>query len=475
MKDTIKHTYLAADFGGGSGRIIAGFLLNGRLELEEIYRFSNRQVKLGNHIYWDFPALFEDMKTGLKLAAQKGYAVKGIGIDTWGVDFGLIDKHGNLLGNPVCYRDARTEGMPAEVFKCMDEHRHYAETGIQVMPINTLFQLYSMKQNQDAQLEVARQLLFMPDLFSYFLTGVANNEYCIASTSELLNAKSRNWSFDTIHSLGLPEHLFGKIILPGTIRGTLKEDIARETGLGAVDVIAVGSHDTASAIAAIPASGENYAFLSSGTWSLLGTETTHPILTEEARIAQFTNEGGANGKITFLRNITGLWILQRLMLEWKQSGEEVDYSNIIEQAKLIKETVLIDVDAAIFQNPENMTNNIQKYCKERKLTIPQNKAAFVKCICASLASKYKEAIIEMNRLIPEPIKQLYIIGGGSRNSLLNQLTADVTGIPVIAGPAEATAIGNILTQAYAKGDIKSQEEITQIVRSSFDTKTYQPQ
>lgn len=219
MKDTIKHTYLAADFGGGSGRIIAGFLHHGKLELEEVYRFCNRQVKLGNHIYWDFPALFEDMKTGLKLAAQKGYAVKSIGIDTWGVDFGLIDKHGNLLGNPVCYRDTRTEGIPEEVFKLLDERQHYADTGIQVMAINTLFQLYSMKQHQDAQLEVARQLLFMPDLFSYFLTGVANNEYCIASTSELLDAQSRNWSVDTIRALGLPEHLFGEIILPGTIRG----------------------------------------------------------------------------------------------------------------------------------------------------------------------------------------------------------------------------------------------------------------
>ena len=239
MKDNIKNTYLAADFGGGSGRIIAGSLLHGKLELEEVHRFSNRQVKLGNHVYWDFPALFEDMKTGLKLAAQKGYTVKGIGIDTWGVDFGLIDKNGNLLSNPICYRDARTDGMPAKVFKVLDEQQHYTTTGIQVMAINTLFQLYSMKQNRDPQLEIAHQLLFMPDLFSYFLTGIANNEYCIASTSELLDAKRRNWSQETIRALELPEHLFGEIIQPGTIRGTLKEDIARETGLGAVDVLSL--------------------------------------------------------------------------------------------------------------------------------------------------------------------------------------------------------------------------------------------
>lgn len=474
MKDTIKHTYLAADFGGGSGRIIVGFLLNGRLELEEIYRFSNRQVKLGNHIYWDFPALFEDMKTGLKLAAQKGYAVKGIGIDTWGVDFGLIDKHGNLLGNPVCYRDARTEEMPAEVFKCMDEHRHYAETGIQVMPINTLFQLYSMKQNQDAQLEVARQLLFMPDLFSYFLTGVANNEYCIASTSELLNAKSRNWSFDTIHSLGLPEHLFGKIILPGTIRGTLKEDIARETGLGAVDVIAVGSHDTASAVAAVPAAESPIAFLSSGTWSLLGVEVDEPILTEEARKAQFTNEGGVDGKIRFLQNITGLWILQRLMSEWKACGEEQDYDIIIPQAAEAEIDTIIPVDDTIFMNPENMKNALIHYCRNHALQIPQNKAETVRCVLQSLAFRYRLAVEQLNRCLPAPIRQLNIIGGGSQNKLLNQLTADELGIPVYAGPVEATAMGNILTQAMAKGEIADLRELREIVTRSVTPQVYYP-
>ena len=456
-----NNTYLAADFGGGSGRIIAGTISNGKLHIEEIHRFTNRLIQLGKHIYWDFPCLFQDMKEGMRLAAKQGLKINGIGVDTWGVDFGLIDRDGNLLGNPVSYRDKRTIGIPEKVFNIISKSEHYHRTGIQVMPINTLFQLYSMLLEDSPQLTIADRLLFMPDLFNYFLTGIAANEYSISSTSELLNANTHTWDVDLLSQLKIPQHLFGEIRQPGTILGKLKKEIA--------------SHDTASAIAAIPASGENYAFLSSGTWSLLGTEMVHPILTEEARIAQFTNEGGANGKITFLRNITGLWILQRLMSEWKQSGEEVDYSDIIEQAKLIKETVLIDVDAAIFQNPENMTKNIQKYCKERKLTIPQNKAAFVKCICVSLASKYKEAIIEMNRLIPKPIKQLYIIGGGSRNSLLNQLTANATGLPIIAGPAEATAIGNILTQAYAKGDIKSQEEMTQIVINSFDTKTYQPQ
>lgn len=475
MKDNNRNTYLAADFGGGSGRIIAGFLLHGKLELEEVYRFSNRQVKLGNHVYWDFPALFEDMKTGLKLAAQKGYNVKGIGIDTWGVDFGLIDKDGNLLGNPVCYRDARTNGMPAEVFKILDEKQHYAATGIQVMAINTIFQLYSMKQSQDAQLEVARQLLFMPDLFSYFLTGVANNEYCIASTSELLDARKRSWSMDTIRALGLPEHLFGEIILPGTVRGRLKEDIARETGLGAVDVIAVGSHDTASAVAAVPTTQEDtIAYLSSGTWSLLGVEINEPILTEEARKAQFTNEGGVDGRIRFLQNITGLWILQRLMSEWKARGKEQNYDTIIPQAAEAEIDTLVPVDDDAFMNPECMETALIDYCRSHTLNIPQSKAEMVRCVLQSLAFKYQQAVEQLNHCLPSPIRQLNIIGGGSQNKLLNQLTADALGIPVYAGPVEATAIGNILTQAMAKGEIADLRELREIVSRSITPQVYHP-
>ena len=474
MKDNIKNTYLAADFGGGSGRIIAGSLLHGKLELEEVHRFSNRQVKLGNHVYWDFPALFEDMKTGLKLAAQKGYTVKGIGIDTWGVDFGLIDKNGNLLSNPICYRDARTDGMPAKVFEVLDEQQHYTTTGIQVMAINTLFQLYSMKQNRDPQLEIAHQLLFMPDLFSYFLTGIANNEYCIASTSELLDAKRRNWSQETIRALELPEHLFGEIIQPGTIRGTLKEDIARETGLGAVDVIAVGSHDTASAVAAVPATKTPIAFLSSGTWSLLGVEVNEPILTEEARKAEFTNEGGVGGRIRFLQNITGLWILQRLMSEWKARGEEQHYDTIIPQAAEVETDTIIPVDAPEFMNPENMETALMNYCRDHSLHIPQSKAETVKCVLQSLAFKYQQAVEKLNHCLPSPIRQLNIIGGGSQNKLLNQLTADALNIPVYAGPVEATAIGNILTQAMAKGEISDLRELREIVSRSITPQVYYP-
>jgi Sugar (pentulose and hexulose) kinases len=442
--------------------------------MEEIHRFPNRQVRLGNHIYWDFPALFEDLKTGLRLAAQKGYAVKGIGIDTWGVDFGLIDRNGNLVGNPVCYRDGRTDGLPPEVFRILDERKHYEVTGIQVMAINTLFQLYSMQKNREPQLEIARRLLFMPDLFSYFLTGVANNEYCIASTSELLDAKSRNWSEETIRALGFPEHLFGEIIQPGSIRGTLKEDIARETGLGPVDVIAVGSHDTASAVAAVPAVETPIAFLSSGTWSLLGVETEEPILTEEARQARFTNEGGVGGRIRFLQNITGLWILQRLMDEWKARGEGQSYDTIIPQAAKVGIDTIIPVDAPEFMNPENMENALMDYCRRHALHVPQTKAETVKCVLQSLAFKYRQAVEKLNRCLPSPIRCLNIIGGGSQNKLLNQLTADALDIPVYAGPAEATAIGNILTQAMAKGEIADLQELREIVCKSITPEIYYP-
>ena len=465
----MMNTYLAVDFGGGSGRVMAGSTYQGTLKLEEVYRFPNRQVRMGNHVYWDFLALFDEMKNGLRQAVRKGYHIRSIGIDTWGVDFALIDRNGNLLGNPVCYRDSRTDGLPEEFFDtselnspCMDANvfrnhpggnlsRHYSEAGIQVMSINTLFQLYSMKKNNDVQLEVADRLLFMPDLFSFFLTGVANNEYCIASTSELLDARSRTWNWELIRRLGVPEYLFGDIVMPGTVRGKLKPEIAEEIGFTEeVDVIAVGSHDTASAVFAIPETQvdkSRCAFLSSGTWSLLGVELDEPILTEEARICGFTNEGGVGGKIRFLQNITGLWILQRLMAQWKERGEECTYDVLLSAAESADISSVIDVDNKVFQNPADMEATIADYCREHQLPIPVTSGEYVRCVLQSLAQRYKRAIEQLNRLLPSPIEQLNIIGGGCRNALLNRLTADALGIPVIAGPVEATAIGNILVQA----------------------------
>ena len=459
------NAYLAVDFGGGSGRVMAGSIDQGVLELEEVYRFPNRQVRMGNHIYWDFLSLFEEMKNGLRQAVLKGYSVKSIGIDTWGVDFGLIDKDGNLLGNPVCYRDPRTDGLPEELFDEAELSVHYAQAGIQVMSINTLFQLYSMKTGDDVQLKVADKLLFMPDLFSYYLTGVANNEYCIASTSELLDAGTRTWNRSLIEKLGLPQHLFGDIVMPGTVRGKLKSEIREEIGLlEDVEVIAVGSHDTSSAVFAVPVTTCGCsAFLSSGTWSLLGVEVQQPILTEDARKAGFTNEGGVGGNIRFLQNITGLWMLQCLVSQWKERGEETDYDYLIASAEVADISSMIDVDDKSFQNPIDMETAIADYCRQHTLQIPASQGEYVRCVLQSLAQRYKRGIEQLNSLIPHPVEQLHIVGGGCRNRLLNRLAAEALGIPVYAGPVEATAIGNILVQALTKGDIKSRSEIKEII------------
>ncbi len=464
-------TYLAIDFGGGSGRVIAGTITDEKgekkLTMQLVHRFQNRQVRLGNHVYWDFPALFEDMKTGLKKAAQLGLKVSGIAIDTWGVDFGFIDRDGNLVGNPVCYRDARTNGMAERFFADVDRTAHYAVNGTQVMEINTLFQLLSLKLADSPQLQIADKMLFTPDLFSYFLTGEANTEYTIASTSEMLDARKRDWDWQLIDSLGLPRHLFCPIVMPGTVRGRLRKDIAEETGLGEVDVIAVGSHDTASAVAAVPATDDEQpvAFISSGTWSLLGVEINEPILTEEARRAEFTNEGGIGGKITFLQNITGLWFIQRLMAEWKEEGDEQQYDILLPAAEKAVIDTVIPVDDAAFQNPPSMQQAIIDYCNAHNLTAPTSKAETTRVVLQSLAAKYAEATSALNAMLPSPIKKLHIIGGGSQNKLLNRLTEEALGVPVEAGPVEATGIGNILTQALAKGEVSDIAEMRRIVKA----------
>lgn len=470
----MANIHLAVDFGGGSGRVIAGKIEQGRLAMEEVHRFGNRQVRLGDHVYWDFPALFQDMKEGLRKAAALEGTVTSIGIDTWGVDFGLIDKAGNLIGLPVCYRDGRTQGMQDKVFARIDRKAHYATTGIQVLDINSVFQLYSLVDTHDPQLAIADRLLFMPDLFSYFLTGEANVEYCIASTSELLDARQRDWSWETLRALDLPEHLFGKILPTGTVRGRLRPEIARETGLGEVDVICSGGHDTQCAIAAVPRTEGRVAFLSSGTWSLLGVESNEPLLSEQARLAELTNEGGVAHNYNILQNITGLWFLQRLMGEWEARGEAQRYDVILPAAENAVIDTIIPVDDAAFQNPESMESALLDYCREHHLSVPQDKAEMVRCILQSLAQKYRTAVQALNELLPEPIDQLNIIGGGSQNALLNRLTANALGIPVLAGPVEATAMGSILIQAMAQGELKDLQAIRSVVAASCSPQRFEP-
>ena len=434
--------HLACDFGGGSGRVMAGWLEEGKVRLEEIHRFQNRQVRLGDTLYWDFPALFQDMKDGLRKAAERyGSSIVSIGIDTWGVDFGLIDRQGHLLGLPVCYRDARTKGLPERYFATRDRHEHYAHNGTQVMEINTLFQLLALKESslpQESSLPSEATLLFMPDLFSYYLTGIANNEYTIASTSELLNARTRDWDWELIDDAGLPRSLFGPIVMPGTVRGPILPHIAEETGLApTVKVVAVASHDTASAVMSIPGFDEPAAWISSGTWSLLGVTVSEPILTPEACDAGFTNEGGADGKITFLSNITGLWILQQLAKEWRTD----DWAAMTAEARDVQSVPLIDVDDSAFTAPESMQKAIFT-AVGRELT----RGETVRCVLESLAKRYATAIRKLNTMLEEPVRRLHIIGGGSQNVLLNELTAQATGLKVTTGDVEATAVGNVMGQ-----------------------------
>lgn len=448
----MKTAFIAADFGGGSGRVIAGSVTGGRLLLEEIHRFTNRPVKLGSTVYWDFPSLFADLKEGLAKAIRQGYHIESVGIDTWGVDFGLIDRNGNLLSNPICYRDEATIGYPEKFFESHSPADHYAVNGTQVMPINTLFRLMSIKDTAPWLLDSAQSLLFMPDLFTFFLTGVAANEYCISSTSELLDARDRNWNRGLIRECGFPEHIFGKIIMPGSVTGHIKDDILAEIGADyPIPVIAVGSHDTASAVFAVEQSAEGGAFLSSGTWSLLGAVTDSPVLTEPARAAGFTNEGAVGGKIRLLQNITGLWIIQRLVDKWAKDGSFTDYPTLLAKAEKSRCHTIIDVDDPSFATTFDMAAAIQSYCASHSLEAPESPADFMMCVCRSLAARYKKGIDSLNSLLPRPVTTLVIMGGGGKNTLLTRLTAEATGLHIIIGPAEATAIGNILLQAKAAG------------------------
>lgn len=447
--------HIAVDFGGGSGRVIAGsFATDGSLRLTEIHRFANRPARLGNHLYWDFPALYEEMIEGLRKAVASGMDIISVAVDTWGVDFGLVSSNGALVGLPYCYRDEASEPYLERYFTTTSVSDHFKKAGIQIMAINSLYRLMAIKDTNPDLLKAASHLLFTPDLFSFYLCGEASNEYTIASTSELIDAETREWNYPLIEKMGFPRQLFGPIVMPGTIRGYLTEGVRQRIGLTAenppVAVVAVGSHDTACAVHASEASTTpNTAYLSSGTWSLLGALIDEPILTEEARLAGFTNEGANDGKIKFLQNITGLWILQRLMDEWRKEDETIDYPTIINEAESSDTEGIIDVDDKAFVNPATMSKAIAEYCTAHTIIPPATRGETALLVMRSLADRYRRGIEQLNKLLKEPVTRLNIIGGGSRNQLLNKLTAEATGLEVVAGPVEATAIGNILTQRDA--------------------------
>ena len=442
--------YIAADFGAGSGRVIVGTPSAEGIQLEEIHRFENNQKMIDGHLRWDFNALFNELKTGLKKAfAKYGDEIESIGIDTWGVDFGLLDKDGKLISTPVCYRDDRTKGMLELAFQKLPKEEFFQHAANQFMEINTAFQLLSATVETSpcgvSELQRAEKLLFMPDLFNYFLTGKCYNEFTISSTSQLMNSLTHQWDNVIFDRLGLPKHLMQEIIYPGTVIGRLTDELAEELG-GNANVVAVGSHDTASAVASISDNSNDWAFISSGTWSLMGTPTKEPIISQEAFDASFTNEGMTDGRIRFLKNITGLWLIQQLVKEWEQEGYKCDYSELVKEAELSEFNSSFDVDDASFMNPDKMSEAIVSYLKERNENIPVTKGDFMRCICISLAKKYAEVKTQMERCTNKKINKIYIVGGGSRNQLLNKLAAEYTGCEVIKGEVEATAMGNILVQ-----------------------------
>ena len=435
--------FIAADFGAGSGRVIVGtwFATSKTIELEEIHRFGNEQKMIDGHLRWDFEALFNELKTGLKKAfAKYGDEIKSIGIDTWGVDYGLLDKEGRLIANPICYRDDRTKGMMDAAFQKLPKEEFFQHAANQFMEINTAFQLMS-----ETDLQRAERLLFMPDLFNYFLTGKCYNEFTIASTSQLLNTKTHQWDDVIFERLNLPKHLMQEIIYPGTVIGELTAELAAEVG-GNAKVVAIGSHDTASAVASIKDDGSDWAFISSGTWSLMGTPSKEPIISKEALESDFTNEGMTDGRIRFLKNITGLWLIQQLVKEWEQEGYKCDYSELVKEAEHSSLDSSFDVDDARFMNPEKMSEAIVSYLKEENQELPITKGDFMRCVCISLAKKYAEVKTQMERCTNKRINKIYIVGGGSKNQLLNRLAAEYTQCEVIRGEVEATAMGNISTQ-----------------------------
>ena len=468
---------LGFDFGASSGRAMLGQFDGERIRLTEIHRFSNDPVTINGRMIWDVQRFFFEMKQALTKAAKEGIRLDSIGIDTWGVDFGLLSRDGHLAGIPVHYRDKRTDEIMPKAFEIMSKEEIFRRTGLAFIQFNTLFQLYAMKHQQDPVWDIADKLLMIPDLLAYFLTGKMVTEYTIASTSQLIDPNTRDWAWDLIDAFGIPRSLFTKIEQPGAMRGTLLPDIAAETGVGEVPVIAVCGHDTASAVAAVPAKGDNFAYISSGTWSLLGTEIRTPMCERAVLEANYTNEGGVDGTTRLLKNIMGLWILQECKREWDRREDAVDFDTLDRMASEAPPFLaILDVDDPCFLQPGGMPARVQAYCERTGQSVPKGRGQIIRVILESLALKYRWSVERLEKdLLGHPVDALNIVGGGSKNLMLNQYTANALRKPVIAGPSEGTVIGNLLVQAMALGAIGSVAELREVVSRSFPTITYQPQ
>ena len=479
--------FFAVDLGATSGRTILGTLADGRLEQEELTRFPNNLIETGGHFYWDIYALYFEMIRGLKEVGRRGIELTSIGIDTWGVDFVFIGADGAILRNPMAYRDPHTFGRMDEYLSQVVQPREvYDITGIQFMNFNSLFQFYAMQQDGNVAMKMAEKVLFVPDALSWMLTGEAVCEYTIASTSQMLDPRTGDLSEKLIESVGLKRSQFGRMVQPGTKIGVLTKEVQKLTGLGAVPVIAVAGHDTASAVAAVPAKDAQFAYLSSGTWSLMGIETKEAIINDRSYELNFTNEGGIEGTTRFLKNICGMWLYERCRKEWPEEVRKLSHPELQGSAMQVEAfRSIINPDDKAFANPSSMIEAIQQYCRETSQAVPETPAEICRCIFDSLALRYRQ-VFEWLKEFKSPtenhgeqgqvadINVLHIIGGGSLNKYLNQFTADACGVEVLAGPQECTAIGNIMLQAKASGDVSDIWAMRAIIANSVEMVSYHP-
>ena len=470
--------YLALDLGAESGRAILGDLSAGKLVLEELHRFSNQPVRLPDGLYWDAIRLFHEIREGLRIAGRnRGLKLSGIGVDTWGVDFGLLDAHGELISNPRHYRDARNNGMMERTFATVPRAEVFRHTGLQFMQFNSLFQLNAIRQGASPSLDAASRLLFMPDLLSYWLSGVQKNELTISSTSQFWNPAEARWATELFDALNLPKKLLGDVVLPGTKLGGLLDEIRETSGLGETPVFATAGHDTASAVAAVPAAGPfagdaPWCYISSGTWSLMGVELDAPVINARTLELNYTNEVGVDGKVRFLKNIAGLWLVQECRRAWALEGTEYSYNELTVMASgAAPFAAVIDPDA--FLEPGSMPERISAFCARTGQTAPQNPASFVRTCLESLAFRYRQVLESLEEVTGRRIETIYIVGGGSKNALLNRFVAEATGKTVVAGPGEATAIGNLLVQAMGAGEVDGLKGLRAVVRNSFELERFE--
>lgn len=466
---------LAIDLGAESGRGLIGQFDGERLRLEVVHRFPNGGVPTLDTLHWDVLHLWREMLATLRKAEAEHGALASVGVDTWGVDFALIGKDGALLGNPRHYRDPHTETIMDQAFARVPRAEIFRQTGIQFMRFNSLFQILAMMRDRSPLLEPAETLLFIPDLFHYWMTGIKVNEYTDASTSQMIDPARRGWARELIRAFGIPEKILGTLVQPGTRLGPLRPGVAAEAGVAALPVIAPATHDTAAAVAAVPAQGNAWAYISSGTWSLMGVETRTPLTDEHALQVNFTNEGGVDGTIRLLKNIMGLWLVQECRRAWERGGAIYDYAALMRMAESASPFAsIINPDDPSFMLPPSMPEAIGAYCRRTGQRVPEAPGDVVRCALEGLALRYRWVLERLEELVGKKLETIHIVGGGCQNTLLCQLTADACNRPVVAGPVEATAIGNVLVQAIGLGLLGSLADGRAVVRRSFDVRTYEP-